>query len=82
MSNIIEMSVNSYALKVVLALLKVKGEVSEEEIRAIPSLSDKDADLIISTLIENLDVEVVNEKKSERSYLEWHKIIRLKSPIL
>lgn len=65
-------------MRISVALLKHRGKITEDEIEAIPFVSEMEADLIINRLIESFDVEVITEKIRNKPFLEWTKIIRLK----
>lgn len=66
-------------MKISAALLRHRGEITEDEIKAIPFISETEATLIIKEIIGNFNVEVVTKKTRTKPFLEWTKIIRLKS---
>ena len=67
------------AAKISTALLRYRGEITEDEIKAIPFVTEAEADLIIKEILDNLDVEVITRKTRTKPFLEWTKVIRLKS---
>jgi hypothetical protein len=66
-------------IKISTALLKYKGEITEEEIKAIPFIDEIEANFIINEIIENFNVEVIIKQTRDKPFLEWSKILRLKN---
>lgn len=66
-------------MKISTALLKHKGEISENTIKAIPFVSEVEAALIIKEIIKSYDVEIITKKTRTRPFLEWTRIIKLKN---
>ena len=66
-------------IKISSALLKSKGEITEKEIKSIPFVNEKEADFILKRIIETFNVEVFTKKIKTNPFLEWDKIIKLKT---
>ncbi len=69
-------------IKILTALLKYKGEISVDEIEAIPFIKESEVDAIVNWLISNYDVEIITQKKKSNPFLEWVKVIKLKKSVV
>jgi hypothetical protein len=68
------------ALSIAAVVLLRDGEISTDDIRSLPFLSDDfDARLIVDSLLELFDAEVFNRKLSSSPFLRWEQVIRLKA---
>lgn len=73
------MSRSELGVKISSALLQQKGEISLDEIKAIPFVdSDLEAELIVNKIFERFNVKMTTEKKSTKPFLEWVTVIKLK----
>ena len=76
------MEKNGYSIlseKISVALLKYQGEISVDEIRAMPFVeNEQEVDLIVKNIINKFDVDIITRKKDSQFFLEWSKIIKLK----
>ncbi len=70
-------------LKIASAILTKKGQVSLQDISALPFI-DKDFDIqVISNALKQMfDVEIINKKSSSTPYMQWENIVRLNTPPL
>jgi hypothetical protein len=67
-------------IKVASALLLQYGELSTEDIRAIPFLSHPgEAERVIQHLLQLFNVEIYQKQISSYPMLEWEEIIKLKT---
>ena len=68
------------SLKLASALLLHNGEVSVEDIKAMPFLTDPgESEAIINSLINTFNVEVCLKRVSLQPIPEWEEIIKLKN---
>ena len=69
-------------VKFASALLLRYGEVSKEDIRAMPFfMSPNEPEAVIRCLLETFDVEVYPRKVSTHPLPEWEEVIRLRNRV-
>jgi len=66
-------------LKLATALLLRHGEVSIEDIKAMPFFTDpSESEAVINSLIRTFNVEVYQKRVSLQPFPEWEEVIRIK----
>lgn len=67
------------AIQITTAILKQKGELSIDDIKAIPSLSNPhEAADVIDYLISQLHAEVYQKKVRSQPIAHWEQFVRIK----
>lgn len=65
--------------KIAASLLKEHGELSLEDIRAIPFIESREmVSEVVSFLLKEFNAEIVQRSVSSKPFLKWERIIRLK----
>lgn len=66
-------------LKLATALLLQHGEVSTEDIKAMPFFTDpSESEAVINSLIRTFNVEIYQKRVSLQPIPEWEEVIRIK----
>lgn len=68
------------ALNISAAILLKNGEVSMDDISALPFLSeDVDVNLVVDSLLKFYDAELFCNKIASTPFLKWETVVRLKN---
>lgn len=69
------------AINLVSSILRRRGQISIDEIEAIPFVDNQaDVEQILRTLMNSFDIEIRQEKVQSKPILRWRQIVRVKLP--
>ena len=66
--------------KVAATLLREQGELSLEDIRAIPFIGSKEkVNEVVNYLLKEFNAELIQRSVASKPFLKWERVIRLRS---